>query len=100
MKGRQYVFLVFFASGLVLATCMPKTDKAVPASTDTSTPIPTDTPTLAPTATSTLSPKIQTKQSYQLLDNRIGGLWTGLWQPFSWEDIRDNEILGFGLKRV
>ena len=42
----------------------------------------------------------QTKQSKDLADNRIGCGWGGLWNPFGYQAILNDEILGVGLKRV
>lgn len=43
--------------------------------------------------------KLQPKQSSQLEDNRIGGLWDGFW-AFDMDKIVDEELLPMGQKRV
>lgn len=43
---------------------------------------------------------LQTGRSRELADNRIGGLWSNLWEPYDWEGIFDEEIINLGLKRV
>ncbi len=44
--------------------------------------------------------KLQPKPSNELADNRMGGLWSGLWQLDGWQGILDTEIVDLGLKRV
>ena len=41
-----------------------------------------------------------TKQSGDLEDNRIGGLWSDFWQPIDFQAVIDQEILPAGLKWV
>jgi hypothetical protein len=43
--------------------------------------------------------KLRTKRSSELEDNRIGGLWSGLWE-FDLREIIGTEVFGLGLKRV
>lgn len=43
--------------------------------------------------------QLQPKQSRELEDNRIGGMWDGFWQ-IDIQEIVDTEILPLGLKRI
>jgi hypothetical protein len=43
--------------------------------------------------------QLHTKPSSELADNRIGGLWSGLWES-DLREIIDMEVFGLGLKRV
>ena len=49
-----------------------------------------------------VSPKLPlvTKRSDELQDNRIGDLWSGLWQPQEYEQLFDDYVFGLGLKRI
>jgi len=46
---------------------------------------------------------LEVKPASELADNRIGGMWNGLWQlddQNAWMDIFTRQILGLGLKRA
>jgi hypothetical protein len=43
--------------------------------------------------------EFKNKKSTEIPDNRIGGLWSGLWQPFGYQEILETEMIALGLKR-
>jgi hypothetical protein len=73
-------------------------------------PLGNTSPLSAPMATITAqSGKVGTRRalefrsSIELADNRIGGMWNGLWQvddPADWAEVFARQILGLGLKRA